>query len=448
MKEHALAPSLQRHLPKFVLILCLIQPVMDVLSFWMDRSGAGNTITLVLRLIVLIVTVVAGFCVSRRKISYFGTAALLLFLTVGHVLVCCLYGYQNPASDLTNLVRIYLFPVTVLAFVTFLKCNSKCLDAVKLGFLGNLGMIILVEILAAVTGTDPHTYANKGVGVLGWFMTPSAQSAILSMLVPVVIVYVAERKNLKPGYVAGIGVAGFGVLYLFATRLAYASLLGCAFCLAAACLILKWMKKIPSGRAAAVLAAFGVAAILLAGISPMQVNNEKVAANAVLKQQDIDAMVEADRAAAEVEGLSGEALELASLESAYEKYLHGVTGRFGLERVAEYYQFSTDMNEVCNARMQKRAYCTLLLEEQPLARVFGLELADMTFDSAAYDAENDVHGIYFLCGCAGLILLLLFLGVFAICILFPLVRGFKDRFTLETAGFTNTSLPSSPVIKP
>lgn len=435
MRERALAPSLQRHLPRLVLILCLIQPLMDVLSFWMNRWGAGNTVTLLLRLAVLIGMAAAAFCVSRRRALYWCMSAVLLLLTAGHAALCCVYGYQDPVGDLTNLVRIYQFPVTVLAFFTFLRCEPRCREAVKLGFSGSLALILLVEVLAAVTGTDPHTYANKGVGVLGWFMTPSAQSAILSMLVPVVVVFVTERKKLHPAAAAGAGLVGFGMLFLFATRLAYAALLGCAVCLAGACLLLKWMKKAPAGRAAAVFAAFAAAAVLLAGVSPMQENNEKVAANAVLKQQHIDAMVQEDRAAAETAGLSGRELELAALEHAYNTYLHGVTGRFGLERAAEYYQYSADMNKICNARLQKRAYCMLMLEEQPLARIFGLELADMTFASATYDAENDLHGIYFLCGWVGLILLLLFLAGLAVGILVPLLRNFRVRFTLETAGW-------------
>lgn len=435
MQERSLNSILQRHLPNIVLILCLMQPILDVLSYWLVHSGVGNTFSLLLRFCVLAFLVLSGFLLSERKWVYLVTAGVLLLLTAGHVLVCVHYGYDAPFSDLTNLIRIYQFPLTGLVFVTYLRRNEECLQAVERGFLGNLGIIFLVGILATVTGTDPHTYANKGVGMLGWFMTPSAQSAILSMLVPVAVVFVAERKKLRPGYVAGVGAIGFGVLYLFATRLSYAALLGCAFCLAAVCLVLKKMKKIHSGRAAAVFAAFGVAAILLAGVSPMKMNNEKVAANAVLKQQDIDAMVAADRLAAEAEGLTGEELELAALRSAYEKYLPGVTGRFGLERAAEYYGYSTDMNEICNARLQKRAYCTFMMEEQPLARIFGLELTDMTFDAATYDAENDVHGVYFLCGWVGLVLLLCLLLILALWILRALVRDFKSFFTLKTAGF-------------
>ena len=131
----------------------------------------------------------------------------------------------------------------------------------------------------------------------------------------------------------------------------------------------------------------------------VQVNLEK-------KQAHIDALVEEDLENAKNQVLADMDLRLASLESAYEFYLPGVTGRFGLMETAEYYNYSTDASVIADARLQKKAYCTMLLREQPLCALFGLELGDMTFDGNTYDAENDFHGIFFLCGMVGLIGLL------------------------------------------
>ena len=435
MKRSALAQPLQAYLPRIVLILCLIQPMMDVLSFWLDYTGVGNTISLLLRFCVLVFMVLTGFCLSRKKWIYAGLIGILLVLTAGHVIVCWHYGYNALVSDLTNLVRIYQLPLVTLAFVTYLKSNERCLESLKLGFFGNLGMILLVEILATVTGTDPHTYANKGVGVLGWFTFANAQSAILCMIVPIAIAYVVQRKKMRLGYILGIGLIGFGVLYMFGTRLSYAGLLGCAFGLAVSCVIVKAAKKIPAGKAAAAFALFGVVAILLAGVSPMAKNYELTSWNAEQKQVEIDALVAADTAAAEAAGLEGQALAVESLRGAYEVYLPDVVARFGLERVAERYDYSTDASDLGDWRMAKKIYNEFLLEDQPLARWFGLELTDLTYGNSSYDAENDFHGIYYLCGWFGLALTLMFAVFFVWRILRALRKDFKYYFTLETAGF-------------
>ena len=435
MDRKPFARAIQSRLPLLVFILCMIQPVMDVLSYWLDVAGADNTITLLLRLLVLVATVLAGFVLSRRKWIYFLLCGVLILLAAGHAAVCLYYGYQDPVGDLTNQVRIYQMPLTVLAFITFFRRDEKCLNAVKWGFLGSFGVMVVVELLATITQTDPHTYANKGIGVLGWFLTTSAQSAILSMVIPVAILCVLEWKQHHPLFSAGIGVLGLSVLYLFATRLTYAALLGCAFGLAASCLLIKVLHKKPYGKTAAVFAALGIVAVLLTGLSPMAANNEKVAENAALKQEDILQLVAQDRAAAEAEGLTGTELETAALKSAYEKYLPGVTGRFGLERTAEYYGYTTDVVNLSNTRLQKQSYSLMLLQDQPLARVFGLELHDLTYDDVTYDAENDFHGIYFLCVGVGLALMIAFIGFFLLRIAVVLVKDFKAYFTLPAAAF-------------
>ena len=435
MKRKPLVCKLQDRLPLLVVILCLIQPIMDVLSYWTGLAGLNNFITLLLRLYVLAAVVAVGFCLSQRKWVWFAAAGVLLLLTLGHAVVCFHYGYQDPIGDLTNLVRIYHMPLVTLSVITCIRRNKRCVDGVKWGFLSSFCVILLVELLATVTNTDPHTYANKAIGVLGWFSMPSAQSAILSMVVPVAIVCVMERKKFHPVFTAGVGVIGLGTLWLFATRLSYAALLGCAFCLAAACLLLRFVKKENAGKAAVIFAALGVLALVLFGVSPMNANNEKVAETALQKQEDILLLVQTDREQALADGLSGTALETASLKSAYEKYLYGVMARFGLERVAECYGYSYHVSDLSNTRLQKLNYCRMLMEEQPLTCLFGIELYDLTCNDMPFDAENDFHGIYYLCGGVGLALLVAMIVFFLAHILRGLLLNFKSVFTLPAVGF-------------
>ena len=46
-------------IPTLVLGLFVIQPLMDVLSFWLDKFAVSGTVTLVLRLAVLAATPLA-----------------------------------------------------------------------------------------------------------------------------------------------------------------------------------------------------------------------------------------------------------------------------------------------------------------------------------------------------------------------------------------------------
>ena len=104
-----------------------------------------------------------------------------------------------------------------------------------------------------VTGTNPYTYENKSIGILGWFYFANSQSAILSMLVPVAIAYVLDRRPGQLWPLLAVTLAGLGVLYFLATRLAYMSMVAAGLGLAVSLVILGKTRGLDGKKAAAVL---------------------------------------------------------------------------------------------------------------------------------------------------------------------------------------------------
>ena len=150
----------KKPLQLLILALIVVQPLLDVMSYWLNVGGAENTLTLSLRLGLLLLTVVLGFFLAEKRRAYYIMAAVLLLLTLGHVLACKQYGYADPVRDLTNLVRIYLLPLTALSFCTLLRRFPELRQKISGALTLCLGLILAVELLATVTGTDPHSSAN------------------------------------------------------------------------------------------------------------------------------------------------------------------------------------------------------------------------------------------------------------------------------------------------
>ena len=419
-----------------VLALIVVQPVLDVTSYWLNFGGIENTVTLILRLGLLMLTVLLGFALSRQRRAYYITAAVLLLLTLGHVIACRQAGYAQPVRDLTNLVRIYLLPLTALSFCTLLRRFPDLRKGIPMAFTLCLGIILVVEVLATITGTDPHSYANKSIGVLGWFYYANSQSAILCMLAPVAIVYVYRRFSSPIPFLI-TAIAALGMLFLLATRLA---LLGCiltALCLGL-CLLL-WKKRLQG----LLLLALTVVFALLIPLSPMAKNQQAVRENAVLKQEDIDQMVSRDeffsqrtnsiRSSMFSTSTRQDASDSDRLRTAYKTYLPGLVERFGLERTAQAYNYSQSASDICDVRRAKLTYSRLLLEDSPAsAKLFGMELSRWDSSSGSYDVENDFHGIFYLCGGVGLVLLLGYFGYFVLLVF----RAFwRKKFALLTPDF-------------
>ena len=420
--------DIRRYLPQIMILMFVFQPLMDVLSFWLDAWGSGNTISLFLRFSFLAAAMILGFWLTRNKKAYV-IAALLLILFAGcHIGACASVGYDNLFYDMTNYVRVVQIPVLTICFITFLKeSGHEGYRAIEHGFWLNFVIIITVELLSTVTGTDPHTYANKGIGVLGWFSTTNSQSAILSAIVPIVLMQLI-RKACGWKLIVGV-VVSFGALYLFATRLTYFAIFVCTIGFILVMLLGKRWDKC----AAAVLLAG--AAVCAAGFfaSPVYQNQSEHLEIVAAGQEHVNAMIEEQE---ELHHTTVEQSPEVCLMPVYEEYLGGLMDRFGSTRVMEMYDYTDDVTQLSGARLRKINYCKFLMEDVGMqAHAFGLELADMIWDGETYDVENDFHGIYFLYGIVGSALFVLFLLYFIGLIIWALVHDFKKYVTLEAGAF-------------
>ena len=415
--------SLRGRLPALMIAFCVLQPALDVLGYWQLRAGLTNTVTLAARITLLVLLLILGLLLSHHRRSYLVLGGVLLAYLTGHVLSCLAV---NPAydwlEDLADQTRFLFLPTATVCFVTFLREQEGGFSVLMKGLMLCFGLILLVMLLSVVTGTDPHTYEAKGIGVRGWFHWTSAQSAVLSLLCPLVLAWTLKRF---PGRLLPLGLAcllSFGALFLFGTRLAYASLAASGLCMAA-CLMLHDRKGWPQ---ALTILAFTALFLCLLPVSPMTRNQEAVDENAVVKQQRIDAAVSA---VSDVQDPADPEL----LRAAYRYNLQSLVDRFGIEKVAEAYGNTLDAGRICDDRLRKLRFCELLMEESaavtPAARVFGLEIGRTRVESTevyyfetdewkqepeSNDPENDILGIFYLCGWVGLILCVLFLGAFAL----------------------------------
>ena len=224
---------------------------------------------------------------------------------------------------------------------------------------------------------------------------------------------------------------GCMVLFLYATRLAYVALIVSISGL----LITLLIKDIKAGKAMISLALLMVLFIAAIPFSPMEKNQSMVADNAIKKQHTITTLITEYEAKAEKLNLSDEEFKLYRLEGAYREYMGAMIDRFGMDKVADAYGYSEKASDICDVIRIKNTYCTMLIKEQGLpSLLFGCEIDDMYHNDQVFDAENDLHGIFYLCGGVGLFMMICFLGYFVIIIIKTLIFNFSKSFNIETAG--------------
>lgn len=429
---HASRPAfstLRASLPFLCILICALQPLLDVLSYWQMQMDSNSAFTLILRIAMIAgMLLLALLFVRRRGLTALLFGAVLLYL-IGHVLACLqVSSAYDWKEDLADQARMLMLPATAFCFTVYLQANSKVLPALKTGCMLAFALIVSVMLLSVLSGTDPHTYAAKGIGIRGWFFWTSAQSAILSLLSPLAVSWALKHFRGRLFPLALVCLLSFGSLFAFGTRLAYASLAATGLGLAG-CILFSEKKHWPQA-----LTVFFCTAVFLAlyPVAPMTRNQSALRANETIKQAI------SDRAAADAAAQCG--LDPADLDSlsdprvlaaAYRYNLQGMMDRFGIERVAAAYDNSLDVLQIWNERIRKLRFCQLLREDAlaitPLAGLFGLEIgttrveetavyvfetASWEMQSEASDPENDFYGIFYLCGLVGLGMMLLFLGYY------------------------------------
>ena len=427
-----LSQRITERLPAIVLLLFVLQPLMDILSYWADRLGTGNTLTLGLRFLVLIGFALLGFCLSKRKRAYLIMACVSLLLMLGHVYACSKKGYLSPAADLTNFVRVMQMPLFVFCFITCMRRNRRCYRAIEKGCVVNFWIIFASLVLSLITNTASATYEESGFGVIGWFATTNAQSAILSILVPIVVTFAYRQRNLALFTLTSM--AGIAQLYFLGTRLAYLSIAVTVIGLLIVAVITKNVQK----KYFIVLLLLFAVAFGTFKLSPMYRNQTRYNEAMSSKQGDAEVMM---ARVAKKEGLDpNQKLPLKEriprLRVIYRYYNKQLCRRFNVYRIMEAYNYTSQITKITATRHQKIIFCSLLMKEHPpISRVFGMELERMKFHNNNYDVENDFHGIYFLYGWAGLVLMIAFVGAFVIMIVLALKKNFRRYFTLEAGAF-------------
>lgn len=437
-----------RLLSVFVIAYCVVQPVLDVMGYWQQVLGLGNLLTTAIRSLLLAGAGVLGFLLSDRKRAYVLMAAVLAALTGLHIAANLPGGYQEPMTDIANLARLYLLPVSTLCFITCLKRGGRrVFRAMKIGLSADLAIILLVELVSVVTGTGRATYVKEQIGVIGWFVWGNCQSAILSMLTPLVICWTLERWRDRLLPVALVTLAAEAALYFFGARLTFASLVASGLGVGV-CLLL--IDRSRWRQALAILLITGMFACAYP-VSPAARRLRSLAESNQRNERETQSLRESLPGEGSEPGREAQT-EPESLEALYRHYFPAVIDRFGTERVAEKYGYTRDAAVLGDVRICKRVACELLMEEAPAAsRFFGLNVSLFHIPAAnaasegesgataegkvSVEVENDFHGIYYVLGWTGLGLIVAFLLYFGLRALLCVLREPKKSFTLDMVGF-------------
>ncbi len=419
--------------------LLLVQPLLDVLSYFMRENGT-TTVTTALRMGLLAAVSLYGFAISDRKQFYAAGWALIGGFWLLHSLNCFRAGYAQPVGDAAEYLKLVQFPLWTMVFLTLFRKRQE-LDFQVLGVLTvNFAIILLVIGLSYLTGHTAYTYdfpeRSIQIGVLGWFGIPNAQSAVLCMLVPGVILWGLRTEKLW--LFSLCGAAGLGLLFMTGTRLTYYT----AVLVALAFVILIVLCRKPLRFCVPLLI---MAVLLIAGrrISPMEQRQAVSDDSFSIYQEKIDAIMGEDKDFVWQDGEEVPPEIAEKIGTVYTQVYgdHGVYGevllgdlldRFGLDRVLEEFDYTLQPEVLNNTRIRKLKALHMVWEEEDfLTHLLGFEYSKTQIGECIYDPENDFPALLYYTGYLGTALYAAFVLGIILYAITAFFRRFPSLLTLE-----------------
>lgn len=441
----AVKTALEKKLSWIVGAIVVIQPLLDVLSYFLQEMGS-NSLTTALRFLMLAGVALLGFLVSDRKKLYFIFYGVVVVYWITHMLNCFRVGYQSPVSDAGAFSRIMNFPVFALSFITFFEKGKDVRRVVVWGFAINLLTMVLFTVLPWATGNPVYTYDELYIGVMGWFAVENSQSTILVLVAPVAI-YGAYRLKKYPLFLLAV-LLSFGMLFVTGTKFTFYSI----FIIAGAFIFLFVMNlRKQSIRYVTPLLAVLVLVVAFRQYSPMQQRESQYAYSQGIYQQIVEDGLRSSGTDAETLEAIRQEVNQAKEDSSsnkqssnsgketeeeyaaetrlgrmreglisvytdpdgYGPILEDMTERFGIYNVMEIYDYTSASYVLSDFRVLKSRYAELMWEEKDtLTHLLGSEAQDMITSGFNYDLENDFPAVFYSCGYIGFALYMLSLLAF------------------------------------
>lgn len=407
-----------------LLALLAAQPILDVLSYFADRFGL-TAVTTLLRFGLLALVALLGFLLTDRKRVYLILYVLIALFWAAHMLNCFRIGYTSPVQDTANLLRLLNFPLYALTFITALKGRPHLRRAFYQGAFIAFLEIVLFTALPWISGHPRYTYDALGLGMLGWFLIPSAQSAVIVLSAPLAI-FASYKSGKYPVYLLGVSLPA-ALMFVTGTKLNYFSIfiIGGAYIFL---FILQLGKK--SLRYVLPLFVLLAAAAVFKGQSPMAVRDSMTAYSQGNYSEMISEGLENSGADSEtlkiitgsgrrpsserqLEKVRRAALSIYSDTGVYSFRTQELNARFGMYNVMEAFGYTGSPEQLSNTRQLKLKYAGMVWQEKDfLTHLLGFEYSDFILGDSIYDLENDFPGVFYGVGYIGFTLYLLFFAVF------------------------------------
>ena len=261
---------MRKYINKAVTVFVIMQFLIDLFTSIIVANGWGNvTVGIIFKTVFLIFLVLYAFITSNKEMK---KKQILYYICLGvyAIIFCSLMLYKEGIGSLfiqiKSLIKTFYFQLLLVSLVSLERSNK--LEIKESTLVYSLFGYVVVILIAKITGTAFWSYPDKDkLGTVGWFYSANEIGNIISMLLPVLIIYIM-KKDCNVFSISCLLISIFAVLEI-GTKVPFLSFILIATLVGIICLIKRKRKyyKILVGEFL-----IGIVVIVILGSTPIGKN--------------------------------------------------------------------------------------------------------------------------------------------------------------------------------
>ena len=206
---------IEKNIKLIIVSFLFLQPTLDIIAaVSINLIHTEITISSIIRLLFLFFSIYYVFFLDstehkKRNEIFIGLIFGYILLFAGIILYY--KGIGAFTYEIRNTLNTFYLPIILIAFIDMFKQYKIKIDFKKIIFLYLIYLVFVT--IPNLTHTGFNSYAHSKTGSVGWFLSANAVGNILSILLPLVILYIIEFKTKK----IYKGIIAILILYVFAS---------------------------------------------------------------------------------------------------------------------------------------------------------------------------------------------------------------------------------------
>lgn len=190
---------LKKNIEKILITFLYMQPILD-LSTGLTQNILKTTITpsSIIRLIFLILCmyyIIKIDNTKNKKKNKISTILIIIYLILFSITTIKYKDINALSFELKNTINTFYLPIITLALIDIFKQYKI---KINIKTLANIYLIYTILItIPGLTKTGFQSYHEAKLGTTGWFVSANAIGNIISILMPLIILYIIKIKDNK-----------------------------------------------------------------------------------------------------------------------------------------------------------------------------------------------------------------------------------------------------------